>query len=112
RIGSRLADTVGAGDLVATLWGILRWPGAILVIIVFLALLYSIGPNLGQRIRWFTPGAVVAGILWILLVFGFGVYLRFSDPSSAYGVLGGVILLLFFLYLTGLVLVIGAEVNV
>jgi membrane protein len=46
-----------------------------------------------------------------VLVLGFGIYLNFSDPGSAYGVLGGVIVLLFFLCLTAAVLLIGAEIN-
>ena len=76
-----------------------------------LAILYYAGPNVKQSFRWISPGSVGATILWLIAVFGFRVYLLFTNPGSAYGVFGGVIVLLFFLYVSGIIFVIGAELN-
>lgn len=110
-IGAWVADQAGAGRAFEIFWGLIQWPLAILGIVVVLGLLYWIGPNVERPRRWVTPGSIAATALWLLLVLGFGVYLRFSDPGSAYGVMGGVIVLLFFLYLTAAVLLIGAEID-
>ena len=110
-IGAWIADKIGAGRIFEVVWGVAQWPLAIVGIVMVLGLLYSIGPNVAQPLRWVSAGAIVATVLWLALVLGFGVYLRFSDPGSAYGVLGGVIVLLFFLYLTAAVLLVGAEVD-
>ena len=111
-IGEWIADRFGLGGAFDVLWGLLRWPLAVGAVVLVLSLLYDVGPNVERRFRWFSPGAVVATVLWLVAVLGFGLYLRFADPGSAYGVLGGVIVLMFFLYVTGIVFLLGAEVNV
>ena len=111
QIGDWIAGRLGLGAAFDVLWALVRWPLAIGAIVLVLALLYDVGPNVDLPIRWFSPGAVVATALWLIAVLGFGLYLRFADPGSAYGVLGGVIVLMFFLYVTGIVFLLGAEVN-
>jgi membrane protein len=111
RLGDRVADWVGIGGAFDIVWGILRWLIAIAAIVLLLALLYSLGPNVQRPLRWFSPGAVVATVGWLVAILGFGLYLRFSNPGSAYGALGGMIVLLFFLYLTGVVFLLGAEID-
>jgi membrane protein len=111
KIGDWLADKIGASDAFEVVWSIIQWPVAILGIVAVIGLLYSIGPNIDRPLRWVTPGSIAATAMWLVLVLGFGIYLRFSDPGSAYGVLGGVIVLLFFLYLTSAVLLVGAEID-
>jgi membrane protein len=78
---------------------------------VVLGILYWLGPDMELPFKWVSPGSAAATVLWLLLVAGFGIYLKFADPGSAYGVLGGVVVLMFFLYLTAMVILIGAEVN-
>jgi membrane protein len=111
RIGEWIADEIGAGRPFEITWGLAQWPLAIFGIVAVLGLLYAVAPNVDQPFRWLTPGSIAATAMWLVLVLGFGIYLNFSDPGSAYGVLGGVIVLLFFLYLTAAVLLIGAEIN-
>jgi membrane protein len=110
-IGGRTADRLGSGQSFEQGWSWLRIPLAIGVIALTLGLLYTIAPNRHQPVRWVTAGSVAATALWIALVVGFGVYLQIADPGSAYGVLGGVIVFMFFLYLTALILLVGAEVD-
>jgi membrane protein len=53
----------------------------------------------------------VATVLWLLIALGFKLYLTVTNPGSAYGALGSVVVLLYFLFLTGIAFVVGAEVN-
>jgi membrane protein len=111
QIGQWLAGWIGLGSQFDTIWGIARWPGAIIGIMLMLAVLYWAGPNVDQPFRWVSIGSVIATLAWLALVAGFGLYLSVSNPGSAYGVLGSVIVLLFFLNLTGIIFFLGAEIN-
>jgi membrane protein len=111
QIGEWIADWVGLGRVFDIVWAISRWPAAILGIMLVLAVLYWAAPNVEQSFRWITVGSAVATLLWLVVVAGFGIYLNYSNPGSAYGVVGSVIVLLFFLNLTGMVFFLGAEIN-
>lgn len=111
RIGLWVADLIGAGGLFETIWGIARMPMAVAAIAIFLALFYHWGPNVDQSFRWVSPGSLLATLLWLMATAGFGIYLRFANPGSAYGVVGSVLVLLFFLYVTAIIFIVGAEVN-
>ncbi len=110
-IGAWVANLFGLGSVFTLVWNLLRWPLAIIFIAFLLAVVYYFGPNIQQSFRWISPGSVVATILWIAIVLGFKFYLRVSNPGSAYGVAGSVLVLLFFLYLSGMIVVLGAEIN-
>lgn len=74
--------------------------------------MYYLAPAVKQRWHWITPGSVVAVATWLLASTGLRFYvIRFANYNATYGSIGGVILLLLWLYVTGLVLLIGAEVN-
>jgi len=111
KIGSWIADKVGLGSAFNVAWNLLRWPAAIAAIGLILAILYYAGPNVAQRYRWISPGTVLATILWLIATAGFSLFLSFSNPGSAYGALGSVLVLLFFLYVTGIIFILGAELN-
>jgi membrane protein len=111
RIGRWIADLIGAGSAFDEVWNLARWPFAIAAIALFLAILYYLGPNVDQSFRWISPGSVAGTILWLIATAAFGIYLRFSDPGSAYGVVGSLLVLLFFLYITAIVFILGAEIN-
>ena len=110
-IGSWIANWLGFGTVFETVWGLARWPIAIFLFMFLLAVLYYLAPNTEQSFRWISPGSVVATIFWIAAVFGFQLYLRFADPGSAYGAFSSVIVFLFFLFITSVILLIGAQVN-
>lgn len=110
-IGMWIAGHMGLGSAFTTLWSIGRWPVAVALIIFFLAILYYVGPSVEQQFRWVSAGSVVATLLWIAAVFGFKLYLAVSNPGSTYGAFGGLVVLLFFLYITSLVFLLGAEIN-
>jgi membrane protein len=109
---SLLSDMVGLGQVWITAWNILRWPLAIALVIIGVDLIYYFAPNADQEWVWITPGALLATLLWIAGSLGFNYYLgRFGDFGATYGALGGVVVLLLWFYLTGLAVLLGAELN-
>jgi membrane protein len=115
--GSRIAETVAAsygfGDAFTAVWKILQWLVVLALVFLAFVLTYYFAPDLhGQQLRWLTPGAIVAVVLWLLVSFLFGSYLNFYNTySRVYGSLGAVIILMLWLYLTGVTILIGGEVN-
>lgn len=97
-----------------TLWTILRWPAAILVLLGALILSYHYAPNIREpRWRSLVPGTVIATILWIAASALFKVYVaHFAHYGSLYGSVGTLVVLMFWFYLSGLAILVGAEVNV
>lgn len=94
------------------LFQILRWVLTIVVMIALLCCLYFFAPKIKLSFRYVLPGAISATILWQLISFGFSFYVsNFGNYSATYGSLGGVIVLMLWLFLTGLSLVIGGEIN-
>ena len=114
--GSWLGDTVfswlGWGSTWATIWGFLRWPLIVVLLVVSLAFFYSAGPNVTAPFRWLTPGSVLAVLLWGVATFGLSIYFsRFAGYVDTYGPLGGVLAFVFWLYLMSLILLLGGEFN-
>lgn len=88
--------------------------GGLLIIglsIVFVPI-YYVFPDVDLSIKKVLPGAVVAAVGWALLKAGFGVYVAYSSTQALYGVIGGVMVLITFLYFGALVILLGAIVNV
>ncbi len=111
QIGAWIAGRVGLGNLFSITWNVARWPVAVLFMMVVLSLLYYFGPNVEQSFRWVSAGSVVATVLWVAAVFGFKLYLALSNPGSTYGAFGGLVVFLFFLYVTSIIFLLGAELN-
>lgn len=115
--GGRLADYVagslGFGEAFTIAWKVLQWPIVLVFILLAFALIYYLAPDLReQNWAWITPGSVVGVMLWLLVSFGFRLYLHFFDSySKTYGTLGAVIVLMLWLYLTGAAILVGGEVN-
>jgi membrane protein len=108
----RVAAWVGLAPAVALLWSLLRWPLMILCVIVGLDLVYHFAPNRRARWAWITPGAVLATTLWIAASFGFKFYITsIADYSATYGTIGGAIVTLLWFYVSGLTILVGAELN-
>ncbi|MFJ7511094.1 YihY/virulence factor BrkB family protein [Peribacillus simplex] len=94
------------------LFSLLRWVIAVVVISLVLAFLYRFAPNKSFPIKHVIPGALTATVLWLGISLGFSFYVsNFANYSSTYGSLGGVIILMLWLYLSGLIFVIGGEIN-
>jgi membrane protein len=105
-----LADRIGGPIGMAIGW--LRLPVAGLVMMFLWALLYYVLPDVEQRFKFLTPGSVVGVVLWVLASWGFSKYVAsFGSYDKTYGSLGGVIVLLLWMWISALVLLVGAEMN-
>jgi membrane protein len=101
------------GTAFATVWTILRWVFALALMNLLFSLLYCLAPNRRHpRCRWTSPGALLATILWALVSLGFSFYTSsFGSFATTYGAFAGVAIFIFWLYLTGVALLVGGEVN-
>lgn len=113
KIADGLAAKYGFSGAFTLAWKIAQWPIVLFFLLLGFALIYYWGPDLvDQDWRWITPGSVVGVSLWLLVSFGFRLYLHFFDSySKTYGSLGAVIILMLWFYLTGAAILIGGEVN-
>jgi membrane protein len=112
RFAEWLGGALGLGTAFTTAWKIFDYLLGLALLFFGIQLIYYFGPNVKQSWRWVTPGAVFAVAAIIISSFGFSLYLRFApDYSATYGSLGAVIILMLWLYILGLVLLIGGEVN-
>ena len=111
-IADALARTFGFGNLALWSWKILQWPVAFILVVVGIGLIYYFAPDADQHWAWVTPGSCVAATLWLLGSLLFRLYTaNVSNYVAAYGAIGGVIVLLLWFWMSGLVIVIGAEIN-
>ncbi len=111
-VGHWISDRVGLGDSFDVVWGIARWVGAGLLVMMVWALLYRFLPNTKAPLRIFTPGAFIGVLMWLGVSALFGLYLaHFNSYEATYGVLGTGIIFLTWLWLSNIALLLGAEIN-
>jgi membrane protein len=93
-------------------WNLVRWPAAFALVAFGIGLVYNYAPNADQDWLWVTPGAIVATLLWLISSFIFKFYIStFTNYEATYGAVGGIIILLLWLYISGLGILVGAELN-
>jgi membrane protein len=114
--GPWLADVLGArfglAPAFALGWKVLQWPVVFLLASTGFGLVYYFAPDADQEWVWITPGALTATLLWLIASLAFRFYVvNFGNYDEAYGTLGAIILTLLWFYISGLVMVIGAELN-
>ena len=115
--GSHVADYLASyhrlSSATALTWKILQWPIALAFMLLSFALIYFFAPDFRkQDWKWITPGSVIGVALWLMASFALKGYIHFFDSySKTYGSLGAVIVLMLWLYLTGLAVLIGGEIN-
>ncbi|HEX5915134.1 MAG TPA: YihY/virulence factor BrkB family protein, partial [Rubrobacter sp.] len=108
----RIAELVGLDEVFVSLWEWLRFPVALTLLAVVLSVVYRFGPNARQRFRSVVLGAALAVVLWAITSVGFSFYLaNFADYGVTYGSLGAAVGLLYYLYLSASVVLLGAEIN-
>ena len=92
---------------------IARWPLLALLVLGLLAALYRFGPcRRSPKWRWVSVGSVFSTTLWLIASAGFSFYVaHFAQYDRIYGSLGAVIVLLFWLYLSFYIILLGAEIN-
>lgn len=101
------------GGATTILLQVLRWCISIVVLTGLLIVLYHVAPNKNLPFKHILPGAIAASVLWQLISYGFSFYVdNFGNYSATYGSLGGIIILMMWFYLTGIILMVGAIINV
>jgi membrane protein len=100
-------------SIILIVWRVLQWVAVVLFLILSFSLIYYFGPSLEQRRwHWITPGSIFGAFLWLAASAGLCVYLHFFNTYTAtYGSLAAIMILLVWLYVTGLSFLIGGEIN-
>lgn len=114
-VGPAIADHLAAryafGQMFVWSWKVLQWPIAFALVVTGVGLVYYFAPDAEQDWVWITPGSLVATVLWLCGSLAFRFYaVNFGNYEASYGTVAGVILLLLWFYLSGLVLIVGAEI--
>jgi membrane protein len=112
RLGAWVAEKLALVDAFHLVWSWLRWPFTASLVMLMLALCYYVLPDVKQRFKYITPGSMLGTVMWLLTTWGFTQYVEhFGKYNVTYGSIGGVVVLLLWLYLTGLVFILGGEIN-
>ena len=112
KLGEVVAGWVGLGEVFKIVWNVISIPLVMVLVAIGIALVYYFAPNVEQKWVWVTPGSAVALVVWLAMSAGLRYYVsNFGNYNATYGSIGGVILLMLWLYLSGVVLLLGAEVN-
>jgi YihY family inner membrane protein len=107
---TRLADMMGLGAAFEWTWKILQWPVIFALVSAAIAGIYYWGPDAEQDWVWLTPGAIFATTLWLLASLGFKYYVAsMGNYTETYGAIGAFMVLMLWFYISGLVILIGAE---
>jgi membrane protein len=114
--GPAIADKVAGwfhlGTAFALTWKILQWPIVFALVSMGIAIIYYFAPDAEQEWIWISPGSILATLLWLLISLGFRIYVTsFGSYTETYGAVGGVIVVMLWFYLSGLAILVGAELN-
>ncbi len=111
-IAQQVGNIFGLGDTTVTIWNYAKWPVLALMMSFMISLLYWLAPNVKQPgFPWVTAGGLIAVGLWIVASLAFAFYVANFPNNKTYGSLGGVISFLVWLWISNLVILLGAEFN-
>lgn len=114
QIGHIIFGYIGVEDSFEGIWNSMRWIIPPVLILIVLTVMYWIVPNTDPRLTIISvfPGAIFATVGWLVLTYGFSFYINnFGNFSATYGSIGGVIILMLWLYFTGMILIFGGLLN-
>jgi membrane protein len=112
-LAKEVGGVLGLSDTAVSVWNIAKWPVLLLVVSFMFALLYWAAPNVKHpKFRWVSPGGVLAVIGWIIASLAFAFYVaNFGSYNKTYGALAGPIVFLVWLWVSNLMILLGAEFN-
>ena len=107
-----LADRAGLGGATWTILSLLRWPVAFAVLLVAIGALFRYASCVRPPWRWTLAGSATFAVAWLVVTYGFGLYVsRIGNFDATYGALGGIIVLMLWYYLTAIILICAAELT-
>jgi membrane protein len=112
-LAEQVGKVVGLSSTFVDAWNIAKWPVLVVIFGLMLSLLYWAAPNVKQPgFKWVTAGGLLAVVLWIIASAAFAFYVaNFGSYNKTYGSLGGVIIFLVWMWITNVVILLGAEFN-
>ncbi|MEB6332947.1 YihY/virulence factor BrkB family protein [Staphylococcus pseudoxylosus] len=112
QIGDLLFGPLGLGEQVKWVFDTIRYVLPVIVVLIAFMVLYTLAPNVKIKLMSVIPGAIFATIVFLAGSYLFGIYIsNFSNYSKTYGSIAGIIILMLWLYITGFIIIIGAEIN-
>jgi membrane protein len=112
-LAKQVGNVVGLGDTAIQVWNIAKWPVLVLFVSFMFAVLYWAAPNVKQPgFKWLSPGSVLAVLGWIIASVAFAFYVaNFGSYNKTYGALAGPIIFLVWLWISNIMILLGAEFN-
>src|SRR3954467_6024532 len=111
-VTKQVGQAIGLGNTGQTIFDIAKWPVILFVVSFMFSLLYFAAPNVRQPgFKWFTPGGVLAVVIWLAASALFALYVKFFPNNKTYGSFGGVIVFLTWLWLSNIAVLLGQEMN-
>ncbi|MDF2947246.1 MAG: ribonuclease [Bacillales bacterium] len=111
-VGDMVAISLGYEEEFLRFWRIIRWSTAVIVLFAVFTALYYLAPNIKLKFKQVVVGSLFTTVGWLLVSYFFAMYMdRFGNYTATYGSLGGIMLLLVWFYMSGLIIIIGCEIN-
>ena len=112
-LAKEAGNVIGVGQTAVDIWNLVKWPVLLVFVSFMFAVLYWAAPNVKQAgFRWITPGGVLAVIGWAIASVAFAFYVsNFASYNKTYGALAGPIVFLVWLWISNLMILLGAEFN-
>ena len=112
QIGNLMFGVIGLDEEFSTLWNLVRSILPVLLVFVVFLIMYVSAPNIKVSIKSVVPGTLFTTAAFLIASWGFGFYVsNFGNYSATYGSLAGVIILLLWLFITGIIIILGAQIN-
>jgi membrane protein len=111
-VGAYAQSLTGLPEAFLTLWNIIRWAMAFVAVTLAHTILYYLAPNARVPFKWLTPGGFAATVLILVSSVGLKLWVaNLGRYNQIYGQVGAIMVLMLWLYVTGLMVLIGAEMN-
>ncbi|QQD85075.1 YihY/virulence factor BrkB family protein [Jeotgalicoccus sp. ATCC 8456] len=112
QIGDLMFGVIGLDDQFQYVWSLIRSILPVLLVLIVFLIMYVTAPNIKLKLKSVIPGTIFTTIAFLVASWGFSFYVsNFSNYSATYGSIAGVIILIFWLYITGVIIILGAQIN-